>query len=341
MTIWGQTLPELKARFAALDKSPRSDSLRVELLMDMARSYASISLDSTEQCANEALKISKRIGYVAGQARAVMGKANIALARGRADDAREGYDEALTLYIQSKQLLGQARCLANLGYIASLQKRSQEAIDIYLHAMEIHKKLDSTSIDMCITYSNLAEEYIRDTSKLSYAEETFKRASEIAEKKDYTHMRIVVYLGLGNCYKLQGKTVEALGISLKALQLARENQDKHGVATAYTNLSDIYIAKKEYDKAMQYIAEAESTFVQVDDQISLQPVYQKHGDILMAQEKYEEALEIYKRILPMVKRMEVPEDIKQVYNNIAKAYTALGDLSKAAQYEAKAKEVGL
>lgn len=332
------TVQDTKARLAQLGKTSHDDTLRVDLTMTMAMLYARISMDSARIAANEALRLSKRIGYTSGYARAVNGIANIDYAQGKVEKAAEGYAEALKIFEEIKSLTGQASCHTNLGLIASNLGKKEEAIDHYQKAIAIHKSKDSTSMDLSIAYLNLGELYVQDATTLSEAQTYLLKAVKLADKAGHIPLRIASYLGLGECFRLQGKSVEALGLGLKCLQLAREANDVHGVAQSYGYITRIYISKKEYGKALQYLDEAEATFEKIDDKNELSNIYVQKASVQTQLENYTGALETYKKLLPIVKKMERQEEIKNVYLGMAEAYRGMGDTSKADQYTQKAAE---
>ena len=72
-----------------------------------------------------------------------------------------------------------------------------------------------------------------DTTHFAPAEIDLIKAMAIADKMDDPNVIIPVYLAMGECLKGQHRDDEGLGFGLKALQLARKNEDLYGIAESY------------------------------------------------------------------------------------------------------------
>lgn len=333
------TLPELKARYNALGKTPHDDTLRVDLLMRMAQLYSRVSMDSCREAITDAIRLSKRIGHKSGYGQALNGLAIVENMLGNTEKALEGYEEALKVFTEIDYPAGQAGCHTNLGALYADMGREVEAVPHYLQAMSILRRKDTMGLDLGIVYLNLGTVYMMDSTTLTLAPDYLAKAVAIADQTDDFSFRVSSYLTLGKYYRKVNKTTEALGLGLKVLQLAREQEDLHGIAEAYSYMTEVYVGRGDHEKALQYLNEAEAAFAKIEDKIQLMDIFQQKGDLLVKMGDPAAALEVYKKVMVIYRRTDVPANIRLGYENLAKAYEALGDAKAAAQNRDKALEI--
>jgi tetratricopeptide (TPR) repeat protein len=89
----------------------------------------------------EALPLYRQVGNLLGEANCIKGLGDIALARSDHEGARDRYEEALLLYRQVSALLGQANCIQSLGDIALARSDYVSARDRYEEALSLYERL--------------------------------------------------------------------------------------------------------------------------------------------------------------------------------------------------------
>jgi signal transduction histidine kinase len=117
----------------------------------------------------------------------------------------------------------------------------------------------------------------------------YRDALLFAEGK--TEMRTVlpvIYNGMGNVYKLQGRYEEASGVYYKAAAMA-EQLDMPGISTVYNNMAAVLMFLKQYDKCLFYLDKSARRSLQLKDYETLACVYTNRGLVYKAMKRRPDA----------------------------------------------------
>jgi len=328
-------LQDFRNALKSLGNTQADEEEHIEILCTMGAIYSHISLDSSRICIADGLRLSKKIGYKMGQARASMLMANIDGRTGKNIKAIEEYQEALRLYTEAKSMRGIVACYTNIGTIYQSEGKYQEAEEYFQKTVSA---LDTTrtagkNMELGVALFNLGELYAGNLNEPAKGLPYMQRAIVIIDEVNNSPARVAFYLGLGGCLTQLNKPTEGLGYYLKALQLARESGNQSGIASSYTHIADVYVIRKDVPKALSYLAEAETVFETIEDKVELLNVYEKQYEINLLENDHPAALEALKKELVLVRRMENKTTTVALYQHLEAEYTALGDTGKAKKYK--------
>ena len=177
--------------------------------------------------------------------------------------------------------------------------------------------------------SGLARSYkIRGVSEMTrgkYAEakESFDKCLEIARETDSRHELATGYTNLGILYRNLGVLDAALTCSLESVSLHMEAGSAKGQAASFINIGNIYSNNGEYEKALEYHTQALAIFEESGDLHRVAIALSGMSNAYSNLGKMGKAVESCERALSM--RIELGEPL-----GIASSHQQLGSLHEAA-----------
>jgi len=206
----------------------KPDTNRVNTLLELEFEYQYAHPDSTLMYANEALQLSKKIGYVKGESRSWRSQAFCENERNNLVLAIQYGQNALEAGIRGKLTQETASAYELLGFVNASLGYLQEAIGYFKEAEKGYKKINNQEA-LSVCYVNMG---------YMYSNAAFLSSNE----KD-------------SLYQL------ALNYELKGLAIRREirrtTNPKLTIVTTLTNIADDYEALNQDSTALAIIAEAE------------------------------------------------------------------------------------
>ena len=233
--------------------TPTHDSLVV--LKELAKSYQSISIDSTFYYGQIA------IGQ-AGKLNDTASLADVYNYLGTACYYVAFYERALGNYQKSKELMqslndkvGLAKIYNNIGIIYEVSGENDIALEHYYKSLDIWKGINEQSPDnpetkkiIALLYNNIgiANYKLGEIEKaLEYYNKSLSISSEFKEK---TSMSLSLH-NIGIVHSMSENYDKALEYLFQSLEISRKAIDKQGIATSLNEIGDVYLKIKNYKKA--------------------------------------------------------------------------------------------
>lgn len=271
--------------------------------------------------------------------------------------ARETHDETSEMY--ASIYLGQALMMTGEKQEAQyyMEKSLRQAT-----TLSNDSALASVYNGLGLYAANIEMDYYRS---LNY----YFKGLEAAQKSSHKRLYSILISNISGIYYLK-KDADGLKYALECYNLGHENNDPYLIFCGSTNCAYMYLLLKNYEKAMQYIQEAEFV-MEKNDFYDKANVYTLYGNILwesgnekeamdmfnkalsyhdqsqassvvstylsfakalMQKKQYNEAVELLNQGLTLSKEMENTIYIFDLYEYLSRIYEAKGDLSNALHY---------
>ena len=252
--------------------------------------------------------------------------------RGDFKNALEYYHEARKIYSESGDQASIAMVLVNMGIVLKEQKDYRKAAEYYGEATRLYKKLGKefgvaachanlgsvyfylNEYDSALYYSQLATQEFENQNikqflpsslcnagmalhklgQLDKAKKNLLLAQKLYVEYDNKKELAFVTIYLAQVYLEEGNVKEAESLALKGLKVAVKINAQQQVLEAREALSDIYLSKKEFNKALveykKYVSLKDTLFSQEKSKqiAELQTRYEtekKEGEILFLKQE--------------------------------------------------------
>jgi signal transduction histidine kinase len=235
-----------------LDAHPQEDTVRVNLLNNLAYEFRRAKPAATDSLLKLAIELADKLNYSKGK--------GYTLAIGGARYyAKLKYKEADSVFAISKQLLESVNDHKDMAYMfrtwASMKMDEgihAQSLDYFLQGLKnAHEAGDikqAVDIQRTIGYLyNILGEYEK---AIPYQTDALKQAESIGYKVGMSG----AYNAIGKTYKTQGNYPASLEAYTKGLDIDRELKDSSAISIDHGNIGDVYERMGNYPKAFENIA---------------------------------------------------------------------------------------
>lgn len=174
------------------------------------------------------------------------------------------------------------------------------------------------------------------------ATQCFQQHLDLVENDDGS-LRSACNHNLGNIAQEMGDYDLALGYMNRSMEirLNMPSIEKSVMGSLYNDIGNVYNAKKDYQKALEYYKEALSfeSLEENDDKLAM--TYVNIGEIYRLQEKYDLALVNFNKCLTILENSRIKDGpcIAQTFRSIGTVYCSKNDYEIALLYMTKALDI--
>jgi AraC-like DNA-binding protein/Tfp pilus assembly protein PilF len=285
--VLGQT-GELDSLYAALEKHPQEDSLRVRILLQAAWHESTSNPQKHKEMAEEAIRVSRRINDLSGEAAATRSIGIYFLYSGDYDQATDHVYQALRIFEKVADLKGIASCYQTIGSIHRQRSNFDKSKEFYEKAIEVYQKINNEK-DMAGTYNSLGVLHIR-FHKFDEALAYINRSLEIRKRINDRYGVSQAYTNMAIVYTNQSKHKEALVFFEKNLPLVEEMDDKQLLASTLDGMGHLYTLTGDYRKAEASLLRALAVAKEIGFKRTIEVAYSKLTFLEETRGRYKEAL---------------------------------------------------
>ncbi len=249
-------------------------------------------------------------------------------------EARELYERAIKMMIESGDRRGEATSYGKLGTVFY-------ALGDYHKAKEYLEKALSISIEIgdrqgeAADYGNLGAVF-QSLGEYDKAKEYYEKALAMTIEIGHRAGEATSYGNLGTVFHSLGGYFKAKEYLEKSLAIKIEIGDRKGEATDYANLGAVFRSLGEYDKAKKYHEDALAMTIEIGDRAGEATNYAYLGTVFQSLGEYDKAKEYHEKALAIRSEIGNRAGEAENYGNLGTVYKSLGEYDKAKEYYEKA-----
>jgi len=248
-TFFAQENNRIDSLLTEVNKS-ESDSNKVENYILLANEYYTSDLDTTLYYSEQALELSRTIGYDYGIAKSISWVGYIMEMQGDPDAAIENYKESLKLYQSLNDDLGVSESYANLGLVYYAKGKVEKALEYHFKCLTIRENLNDER-GIAEALNNIAIVYY-DNGKIEEAIVNFEQCLAIQHKIGDQYGRAYSLNNLSAIYYGQGEVERGLDTCLVGIEIRKEVGDLWGLAFSYNNAGMMYDMSEDLETGLSY-----------------------------------------------------------------------------------------
>ena len=294
------------------------DTIRVNLLNNLAFYYCKNDLDKTLAYLEESKLIAETNDFKKGLARGIY-------IRGIAEMSQSNYKQAIAYFNKARLLyekigfkIGVSECYAKMGFASYYKSDYNNSIEYYKNSIRISEKIGATK-STAISLKYIGHSYI-DQGDYEKAILYYNRALDLNLRHDYKLEISNCFNNIGNVYEEQANYPLALEFYNKSYDLSEKIKDTVGISKALNNIGIIYKSNQNYDKAIENYKKALKIQRKIGNKRNIAKVLVNLGIVSTRKKDYQIALHFFEDALKLSKEINDLDHISTCLNNIGDVY---------------------
>ncbi|KAF9471990.1 TPR-like protein [Pholiota conissans] len=239
----------------ALAKSAHLLNLHAECLIAFGELYRwDRSLDAAEKCYREALYLFSQGKNIIGEALALKSIGSVLLKMRKSDQAENTLGKSLESYVHTNDCVGEANVRKNLGRLYLAKNMYSEAEERFNSTLEIYKHIPDL-LGQANTYGNMADLHIKPNN-LDKAEEFAALALDVSRRANFAIGEGNALDKLGYVYLRTDSILKGQQTLQQSLSLFRQIKAPMSELNAANLLAHIYIQQHQLSAAEECLIAA-------------------------------------------------------------------------------------
>lgn len=329
VSVWAQQA-ELDS-LQHLLRTQADDTSKVNTLNELSYVYYQTAVyDSELYYAQQALNLAQKLNWKRGMAVSLKNIGSACDDMGNNSDALVYYGRALNIFSSIDDKSGVSACYNNMGLVYRTLGNFSEALKNHFASLKIKEAIGDKN-GIALSYNNIGVVF---NAQKNYDEALKNHRAALAIRLSLGNKRGIAssYGNIGNVYQAQGNNTEALKNYAEALKIAEETGDKVGMTTALNNMGAAYFEMGDYENALQHNTDALRIAEEAGDLSSIAAASINTGNVMVQMKQPQAATEWLQKALEIGKEIGEVEVIKNSYEGLSQADSALGKYSDALQH---------
>ncbi|WP_341531371.1 CHAT domain-containing tetratricopeptide repeat protein (plasmid) [Nostoc sp. UHCC 0302] len=241
--------------------------------------------------------------------------------------ALQSFQQALIIYREIKDRVGEAATLGNLGLTYSYVGDYAKAIEYQQQALAITREIkDRQNEGLTLGNLGIAYSFLGDYSKaIEYYQQSLAIAREIKDRQNEGQ----ILDNLGNAYSSLGDYSKVIEYYQQSLAIAREIKDRKGEGLTLGNLGIAYRKLGDYTKAIEYYQQSLAIAREFKDRNSEGAALGNLGLAYSYLGDYAKAIEYQQQSLAIAREIKNRLGEGQSLSNLGLVYQESGKLTEA------------
>jgi tetratricopeptide (TPR) repeat protein len=293
-----------------LDSHKTKDSIRVKNLLNAKSHYIYRNLDKTFSLIDEALVISKEIGYKKGEVSSLSAMSDYFIFKGEHDVALETVLKARKIVTSLSDKEELILINSQIAVLYTETGKYQKAVLMLLEIIKLMENKPNTSLKARY-YFSLGDAYHK-LKNFKKSEFYFNQTLKICvEAKDEVGAALTNG-SLGNLYNDQGNYKNAVNKLTNTLQVFKKVKNNAGIAGSYFSLARSYRGLNKVDLAIEVNLKAIDFYKNQNSFNLLKKSYKNQSEFYELQQKYKESNEYLKKYYTVVDSIFNKEKTKAI-----------------------------
>ena len=240
------------------------------------------------------------------------------------------YNQALPYYRETKNRVGEAGLLHNLGFIFDKRKEPQKAKEYFEQALTAYRETKNSDGEMAIL-SNLASVNY-GAGDYEHAADFYEQGLIIAEREKNIEKEIKYLKNLGDCYENLPNYEKSIFYFDRLLQIYRLSKDAEGEASALHSLGYAATRLKNHAKAIDCYEQAVKIYRELKNAAGEATDERNIGAILYNQTNYAAAILHFENALAIRKQIKDQVNEAILLADLGDSFQIQNEYEKASPY---------
>ena len=305
------------------------DTVRVDLLNALSKSYFSTSPDTSVTIARSSQELAEKINYQPGLALALKDMGIAYYLQGIFIDAIKTWQQAIEVYKLIGDKVGVANMLSNQGAVYFNQGDDVKSLELHLQSLKMSEEINDT-LRILTSLINIGAVYLNKQATYDKALDYFKQSYKLSKIINDQYLIGTSTANLGEIYYKMGNDDTALFYLNQSVKAYEGTEDLpyalNYIGRVYTRQKDFANAIKNHQEAFDIAEKLNTRLDMTQSLVGLAQAYYAKGDIESAIKNYKQALEVGVPIKALT-------EVKDAYQGLSVAYSKKADFVNAFQYQ--------